>query len=980
MKLIQRSFGLIFALLIILGCAGTLSTNPSYSWAEQTLKHMTLREKIAQMMIYHMNMHYLNEDSPKWKEVTELIQSDGIGGIHLYFGDVGASLSQLNALQKLSKIPILFDGDIEYGIGPRFSGGTPLPPFMALAATGDPKLAYEAGRIAGEEGKAVGIRWNFSPIVDVNNNPDNPIINTRSFGDNPDSVAKYGLAFMNGMHSEDMLATAKHFPGHGDTHTDSHRELAEIPSDSSRLWSVELPPFKAMIDASVDAVMVAHVHAPDYQPEADTPSTLSHFWVTDILKNRLGFKGAVVTDAMGMGGIVTRYSDDFGVVAAIKAGCDVIIQNWHFKESINAVEAAVKSGEISEERINEAALKMLKMKEKIGLNKQRFVEADYTKSHFGSPVNLELANEMAARSVTLVRNGGPFLPLDTTRTDSIYVIDIYSREHDHDQSPFSTQLMHYGLPVISRQIDETDGDIYREGLLEEIPQNARVIVSSFSIPRAWRGAIYLTQGQTDFVHELAKKTSNLLLVSFGNPYLIRSFPEVTDYLVNYKDQRFLQIAAANAVLGLKDISGHLPVAIPGIAKSGDGLTLEAANPDLKPKPKQRPVHLKEVLPSEVGIDPKPVYALLNQAIADSAWPGGVLLAAKDSKIFIHHSFGYHTYAKKDSTRIGNIFDLASITKVISTTSATMKLVEDGRLSLDQKVADILPDYSGSTPEQTAMKAKITIRNLLTHSSGLPPFRLFYKMPGTAQSRMDSVIHTDLIYPPGDSTVYSDIGMITMGKIVETVSGTPLDQFAADSIFKPLEMASTGFNPPKSRLKRIVPTEYSELEGGFIHGHVHDENAYSLGGVAGHAGLFSTAWDLARFCQMMLNGGELDGVRVFKPETIALFTKPAKVVPGSSRCLGWDSPEGWASGGVYLSNSSFGHTGFTGTSLWIDPENHCFVILLTNAVNPHREYKYPKYFDWRQKIHSAVYEVMGFTKPNPKLEWRPRWSSQKAGGH
>ncbi len=971
-KTILRTLETFTFILFLAGCATTGLPDGQSAWAERTLKQLILREKIAQMMIYHMNMRYLNEDNSQWKEIESLLKTDGIGGIHLWFGEVGVSLTQMNQMQRMSKVPILFDADIEYGLGPRFPGSTPLPPLMALAATGDPQMAFEAGRIAGEEGRAVGILWNFSPVVDVNNNPDNPIINTRAFGDNPEIVSQYGIAFMNGMRSEGMLSTAKHFPGHGDTYTDSHRSLAEIPSDSSRLWSLELAPFKAMIDAGVDAIMVAHVHAPDYQPEADVPSTLSKFWVTDILKNRLGFQGAVVTDAMGMGGITTRYSDAYALIAAINAGCDVIIQNHHFKESVDIVERAVKNGEISEERINDAALKMLKLKAKVGLHRQRFVEEAFTKTHFGSKTNLALANRMAARSVTLVKNEGPFLPLDPEAQDSLYVVDIYSRETHHTRSAFAWQLIQAGLPIISRQVDESDREIYLNGLLAEIPKDARVILTAFSTPRAWRGAIYLTPRQTRFVQRLTEKTKNLLLVSFGNPYLIRSFPDVPNYMVNYKDQTFLQVAAANAVLGRTAISGHLPVAIPGIAESGAGLELPANPQVVRHEELPAPPTLKRVLASEVNLDPTPVFQLLDEAVADSAWPGGVLLAAKDGKIFIHRGFGYHTYAKKTPTRIGNIFDLASITKVIATTSAAMKLVESGELNLDQPVVDILPDFTGSTPEQSAMKSRVTIRHLLTHTAGLPPFRAFYKMPGTATSRMDSVLRTDLIYSPGDSTVYSDIGMITLGKIVETLTGKSLDQFTADSIFTPLGMVSTGFNPPSTRMRRIVPTEYSDEEGGFIRGHVHDENAYSLGGVAGHAGLFSTAYDLARFSQMMLNGGVLDDERIFQEETIRLFTTPAKVVPGSSRCLGWDSPEGKASGGIYLSDSSYGHTGFTGTSLWIDPENHCFVILLTNAVHPDRKYKYPNYFDWRQRIHSAVYEAMGITTPNPRLELRDRW--------
>ena len=350
-----------------------------------------------------------------------------------------------------------------------------------------------------------------------------------------------------------------------------------------------------------------------------------------------------------------------------------------------------------------------------------------------------------------------------------------------------------------------------------------------------------------------------------------------------------------------------------------------------------------------------------------------MLAARGGEIFFYKGFGYHTYAKKEPTRRSDIFDLASVTKVIATTSAVMKLYENGRLSLDDKVVQYLPQFTGPDQQNTELKKTITIKNLLTHTAGLPPFRRFYAMRAPdQQSRWDSLFQTALDTLPGTKTIYSDIGVILLGKTIEKITGMGLDKYVKQEIFDPLGMTSTGFNPPARRMKRIVPTEYSALEGGFIRGHVHDENSYSFGGVTGHAGLFSTAHDLAIFAQMMLNKGIYGKTRIFKPETIDLFTTPAEVIPGSSRCLGWDSPGGLASGGVYVGDHAFGHTGFTGTSIWIDPDYNMFVILLTNAVHPLRSYKYPKYFQWRQRINSAAYECFTDIPRNPRLKWWKRW--------
>jgi len=360
--------------------------------------------------------------------------------------------------------------------------------------------------------------------------------------------------------------------------------------------------------------------------------------------------------------------------------------------------------------------------------------------------------------------------------------------------------------------------------------------------------------------------------------------------------------------------------------------------------------------------------IMKDAVADSAWPGGVMLIGQGDKIIYHEAVGYHTYAKKQATKKDDIFDLASISKVVGTTSAVMKLVESGQLSLDDPAVKFLPELQGPNEIQTALKKTITIRHLLTHTAGFEPFRLFYEMNCSIEARWDSVFQSELKTKPGTNTVYSDIGLMVMGKIVESITGMRQNEYLEQVVFAPLKMKDTEYLPNPALLDRIVPTEI--INKNLIHGYVHDENTHSLGGVAGHAGLFSTAPDLSRFCRMMLHKGQLDGIRIFKPETIKLFT--TRIDPNSSRCLGWDSPEGESSGGIYISPHSFGHTGYTGTSLWIDVENNVYVILLTNAVHPNRSYKYPNYFDWRQLLHSAAYEKLGLTKRNPEVHLKERW--------
>ncbi len=959
-------------LIITFSCSPPTSIEIEQSWAEQTLQELSLREKISQMLIYSMHLNFRNDENEQWQEINQLIESDGIGGIHLWSGNTGLSVTMLNSLQNDSKVPILFDMDIERGLEQRFPEGTQIPPQMAIAATGNPQNAYDAGKIVALEGRSVGVHWNLAPVVDVNNNPDNPIINTRAFSDTSDMVAEYAVQYIRGLQAGGMLATAKHFPGHGDTQIDSHKSLATIPSDSTRLWSVELAPYKKVIDAGVDAVMISHLIAPDFQPNSYTPATLSKFWIQDILRGKLGFRGAIVTDAMDMGSMTANFSNDYALINAINAGCDIIIQKHNYRRTIDVVANAVKNGIIAENRIDESALQMLKLKEKAGLHLSKNVNFRTMQINVGTAESHRKAENIAQQSLTLVKNDSNLIPVNYLNSKQINVIDIYGSSFNHTQSVATTTLLTNLINVNSYVIDETDNIEYLESIANNINENSIIIFNIFSKPSAWRGTVALNDNQTVFINTLSEKTKNIIMVSYGNPYIISDYKNISTYLCAWENQIDLQEAGARVILGLNDISGKLPINIPAVANRGTGINLAKFPKYLQKPPVDSEEKLQTVMPYEVGAEIDSLLIMINDAVADSAFPGGVLLAAKNGKIFIHEAFGYHTYAKEKPTGLGNIFDLASLTKVISTASAIMKLFDEGKIDLDDPVGKYIPEFIDQKLEGLERRKLVTIKHLLTHTSGLPPFKLYYEIEGDSTARIDSVYKTKLDSIPGEKMVYSDIGFILLGKIVERVSDKPLDQFVKDEIFIPLGMIDTYYNPSEIKLKRIVPTEYSEIEGGFIHGYVHDENAHSLGGVAGHAGLFSTADDLAIFSQMMLNGGKYSEENLFSDETIDLFTQSHNP-NDNSRCLGWDSPNGTSSGGVYLSDSSYGHTGFTGTSLWIDPENDIFVILLTNAVHPHREWKNPKYYDWRQRIHSAVYEALGFTEMNPKLKWRKIWN-------
>jgi len=959
----------ISLLLFIVSCTPPPAVEPQQSWAEQTLQELTLREKIAQMLIYRMNLQYRNSENAEWQEIMELIESDGIGGIHLWNGNAALSVTMLNDLQKRSKVPIIVDMDIERGLKQRFPEGTDLPPAMAIGASNYLSNAYKVGRITAKEARSVGVHWNLAPVVDVNNNPENPIINVRSFSDDPKMVTDFAIAYIKGLQDGGMLATAKHFPGHGDTHTDSHLSLSEIPSDSSRLWSVELAPYQAVIDAGVDAVMISHLIAPDYQLDSYVPATLSEFWIQTILRNKLGFEGLVVTDAFDMGSITNNFSDAYALVNAVNAGCDVIIQNDNYRYAIDTIEEAVKNGIISEERVDKSALRMLKLKEKVGLHRNNLVNFEDIRENVGSYNSRMTAQKIANQSIVIVKNENSLIPIKSYK-DSITVIDIYDTPYNHKQSIATKELIKSRLPIQSYAVDKTDSQEHIKLISDSLTNESRVVLNIFSKASSFKGTIKLNSTQSEFIKNILFRTKNVIMVSYGNPYLINDFPEIPAYICAWEDQTYLQMAGANAVIGKGNFTGKMPIQINRVIERGDGLSLKSSFAPPKSDWKPPAITVKRVLANEIGVSSTALSEMLNNAVADSAFPGGVLLAAKDGNIFFEEAFGFNTYSKIEQIQTGSIFDLASLTKVVATTSAIMMLYDQGKLNLEDRVADFIPEFIAEELPDNELRKRVSIRHLLTHTSGLKPFELFYEMEDKSEI-FNRIYSSPLLFQPGEKCIYSDIGFMLLGEVVERISGLSLDQFVEDKVFLPLGMHDTYFNPDKTKLKRIVPTEFSSEENDYIKGHVHDENAYAMGGVSGHAGLFSTAHDLSIFCQMLLNNGSYDKLELYNKNTISTFTTGIDSV-ASERYLGWESPSGKSSGGVSLSSNSFGHTGFTGTSLWLDPEYDIFVILLTNAVHPFREWKKPKYYDWRQRIHSAVYESLGFTDENPKLEWRKEW--------
>jgi beta-N-acetylhexosaminidase len=549
---------------------------------EHTLASLSLREKAGQMMMAWTGGEYVASDSPKMARLLELVRADGVGGIIISIGSPYSYAAKLNALQRNARVPLLVATDMESGPGMRLNagytipgmlpqgGGTDFPPVMALAATGSDSLAFEVGRVIAVEGRAAGVTLNLAPVLDVNSNPANPIINTRSFGEDPAAVARFGAAYVRGLHAGGMLAAGKHFPGHGDAATDSHIGLPLIRASRARLDSVELVPFRAGVAAGLDAVLVGHIAVPAIDPEDGRPASLSPRIVTGILRGEMGFRGIVFTDAMNMGGLTRRFSQADAAVLAIEAGADILLQPDDPRAAVTAVEAAVRSGRISESRIDASVRRILAAKERAGLAQRREVDPRAIPGVVGIDANERLAAEVAARSITLARDDRGLVPISRTarRVLSITyaVAGSLTAGRAFDEALSGPERAVESVRVDGRTSAAEYADLARRAASAEV-----VIVSAYVAPRQYRGSVDAAEGFSGFVERLAASGAPVIAVSFGSPYLVSAFPSVPAYLLAWGREEVCQRAAADALLGRAPITGRLPVSLPPLFPIGAGL-------------------------------------------------------------------------------------------------------------------------------------------------------------------------------------------------------------------------------------------------------------------------------------------------------------------------------------------------------------------------------------------------------------------------
>jgi beta-N-acetylhexosaminidase len=942
------------------------------NWADSVFNTLTDDEKTAQLF---MVAAYSNKDEKHTQEIEKLITENKIGGLIFMQGGPVRQAELINKYQELSKVPLMVSIDGEWGLAMRLDSTVKYPWQMTLGAIQDEQLIYKMGVHIGEQCKRLGIHVNFAPVVDVNVNPKNPIINARSFGENKENVANKGVAYMKGMQSVNVMANAKHFPGHGDTDKDSHKSLPTINHSKERMDSIELYPFKKLINNGLTSMMVAHLNIPAYSPEENTATTLSKAVVTDLLQDSLGFKGLIFTDALNMKGVSSLYEPGIVDVKAILAGNDVMLFSEDVQTAIAEINKAIENGEITRAEIDKRCLKILKAKEWEGLNNYTAVKTKNIISDLNKREYELLNRQLSEASLTVLKNEGNILPLK--RLDTLRIASLAIGEEDAINE-FQNTLELYNQ-VDNYSVEELETAKNAE-LLEQLRQYNTIIVSIHkSNKHPWK-SYKIDSGTRDMIANLSMK-NRVILTVFANPYSLIGFDQaekVDGLIVAYQNSTYAKEAAAQLIFGGIGANGKIPVSVSETIKEGSGLTVKSLG------------RFKYTEPEEAGILSEDLYRIDSIAlngIVEGAYPGCQVLVARKGKVIYNKSFGYHTYDNKQPVKNSDIYDLASITKISASLLGVMQLQDAGKFSLDSNLGAYLKNLIPDSSEYY----DLNIRAILAHQSGLQAWVPFY-IKTILNNKLDTIIYRsdsstyypyrvaknvyinkdypDIIYQrilrgpiKKKEYKYSDLGYYFMKKIIEKQSGELLEDYVA-KIYSKLGMTTTTYLPrEKFSLDRIPPTENDTVfRKQIIHGDVHDPGAAMLGGVGGHAGIFSNANDLAKLMQMYMQKGVYGGERYITDTTLNEFTKCQFCYEEKEnrRAAGFDKPFLQGHGGPTcdgISQNSFGHSGFTGTLAWADPDEEVVYIFLSNRVYPSAENSKLLKMNIRTNIQQVVYDAI-----------------------
>ncbi|MET0299454.1 MAG: glycoside hydrolase family 3 N-terminal domain-containing protein [Flavitalea sp.] len=943
-------------------------------WADSVFQTLDKDQKIAQLMVVRMSAVSGSGANRKVtfyeKEVQEAVQKYNVGGICLFQGGPLKQAALINQYQSIAKTPILVCIDGENGVGMRFDSVAGLPRQMMLGAVQDPDLIYQYGKVVGEQCRRIGIQVNYAPVVDINNNPANPVINDRSFGEDKYRVSDLALQYMKGMQDAGVMACAKHFPGHGDVSVDSHYDLPVINKTREQLDSLELYPFRQLFSAGVGSVMVAHLSIPAIDTTANRATSISYNNVTKLLRSELKYDGLTFTDALEMKGVAKYYPDGEASVQSLIAGNDMLCLPGEVPVAIDKIREAIRKDQLSWDMIDYHVKRVLRAKYMYGLSQFKPVNLTNLTEDLNAGI-VKMRKLVAENAITLLRaNDSLSFPLHEGKKVAFLGVGLSADNEFSCQlrKDYNANAYYFDYRMDSAQADATLAllknryDVVVVGMhnLNRFPAN------NFGISKPAQYLIKNVQAQ--------QKTVTMV---FGNPYAVSQVCDAPVLVACYEDDSITHKKAADLLYGRFAAKGKLPVTVCGPFTYGYGLTENRM--------------LRTVKPETVGFKPgalKGIDSIVNDAIRQQAIPGAVVLVAKDGKIAYEKAFGYLGYDSTEEVYPQTLYDLASVTKVMATTVSVMKLYDEGRIKLNKTLADYLPWVKGSN------KQNLTVKDVLLHQAGLKAFIPFYRE--TIDVMPDGMPKVSVYVPKSDSLhstrvaanmflrddwidtiynrilvsevagkgkyVYSDNDFIFLGKIVEAVAGMPLDQYVKKEFYDKLDMKTTGFKPlNRFSINNIAPTENDQLfRKQQIQGDVHDPGAAMFGGVAGHAGLFSDAYDLAILSQVLLNDGAYNGIRFFKSETVKLFTGYQSSI--SRRGYGFDKPEKDNATrkepypASMVSLETYGHTGFTGTCFWIDPKNKLTYIFLSNRVISPDPNKFGR-MNVRPKVQDVIYRAL-----------------------
>lgn len=931
-------------------------------WVDSVVASLSDNEKIAQLMIIRAHSN-LGPDHVE--KVTNLIRQYNVGGLCFFQGGPVRQAMLTNFYQSIAKTPLLVTIDGEWGLGMRLDSVKKFPYQLTLGAMENPELVYEMGRAVALQCKRIGVQVNYAPDADINNNPANPVIGFRSFGEDKNKVARFAIAYMKGMQDEGVMACAKHFPGHGDVSVDSHLDLPVINKSMDELDSLELYPFRELFKAGIQSVMVAHLSVPAIDTTAHLPTSLSYNNITGLLRNRLGYNGLVFTDALEMKGVTKYYPGAEASVQALIAGNDMLCLPEDVGATIEGVKQAIADNRLTWNTIYEKLRKVLQAKYEHGLAHWQPVDTTNLLQDLNAATD-PICTEVASNTITLVKSVTGSMPEFTGKkiayvgfglTDTNIIAQELHKDLQADVYLFSYKDQAEKAETILQKIISGNYDAILAGIHNFGLRPANNYGISNEALQLWT--------------KLQAFNSTTLV--FGNVIATSNFCTAKNLLACYQDDDITQRIAAAIVKGDLLPKGTLPVSVCDW-KFGTGIT---------------PRHLYPSQSADAYPKLRIIDSIANDAIAQKVFPGCVVFAAKDGKVIYYKAFGNFEYGPSPKVSLESIYDLASVTKVSATTISVMKLYQEGKLDINKTLGDYLPWTVGTD------KARLKIRDILLHQAGLVPFIAFYKetidsatgapLPAYYSSTEkpgysirvaknlylrddwnDSMYNRIVKSPLGPSPkyVYSDLDFILLGKIVQAISGLSLDQYVQKTFYNKLGLATTGFKPVnRFPVSRIAPTEDEEdhFRRQLIWGDVHDEGASMFGGVSGHAGLFSDAYDLAMLYQMLVNGGELNGERFLKPATINYFTAYHSAI--SRRGLGFDKPEKDNAERkepypcLSASPATFGHTGFTGTCVWADPKYNLVFVFLSNRVYPTRNNNTLSSLNIRPKIQEALYDAI-----------------------